>query len=69
MTDQHQPFDDDPELYQDDPERQGGTTHGQDEADDRAALLDHGTAAEAAAMDDPDIDPGTAGLPPADDNR
>jgi hypothetical protein len=37
---QHQPFDDDPELYDDDPEMQGGTTHGQDEADDLSTLLD-----------------------------
>ena len=52
MTDQHQPFDDDPELYEDDPELQGGTTHGQDEADDRATLIDDAKAradAEAAA--------------------
>jgi hypothetical protein len=67
MTDQHQPFDDDPELYEDDPEMQGGTTHGQDEADDRAALLDDDQGAEADVAD-PATTPSAEDRPPADDD-
>ena len=69
MTDQHQPCDDDPELYQDDPEMQGGTTHGQDEEDDRAALVDHGKADHHTTVADPDAGVGPADLPPATKGR
>ena len=68
MTDQHQPFDDDPNLYEDPrEEREGGTTHGQDEADDRARLLDDkgtGTANPA----NPRTDSSAEDTQPADED-
>jgi hypothetical protein len=69
MTNQHQPFDDDPELYEADPEMQGGTTHGQDEADDRATLLDDGKNPGNAGLTDPRPEPAAEYRPPKDDGR